>query len=224
MHKDKLDYWSENWRTVMTRRYAGESARKERGYAYWEYTGCSAGVFRCLQQWVYEQKIPEEESIREAGYNARSRCQAQAQSQTHKPVRPHQDSKKEKKEEQEGRRGKVNGGMDEPAEPLPCHLAVSLYFTAWHLSMPQLMDDALTLLYDYYTKTQQIPSLGMTHRVFSASAWPAPQNQKDETKNKNKSQSQIGQHMHYLFADLYLKFGVLDCSPLTWASDDVTTM
>jgi hypothetical protein len=89
-------------------------------------------------------------------------------------------------------------------EPLPCQLAVDLYFTAWDLDMPQLMDDALTLLYDHYAKVRHPPSPSMIRRVFSTENFP------------------VGQHIHFLFADLYLKFGVLDHRQTAWASDDVT--
>jgi hypothetical protein len=162
-----------------------------RGYAYWVYTGCETSVFRCLQQWLHEQKLPTEESINEAGYSP--------QDEEEQNENKDEDRDEKKQPDKEGEEGSSSGKI---TEPLTCRMAVELYFVAWNLDMPQLMDDALTVLFDHYLRVKQIPSRGMVHRVFD-NAYP------------------IGQHIHYLFADLYLKFGVVDCSALAWAGEDV---
>lgn len=168
----------------MVQEYCGASARRGKVYGCWEYKGCEPSVFRCLQQWLHEQKIPQDGSILEAGYRGTSFRGAENQDQNQNQQLTH------------SRKIAIT-------EPLPCQLAVDLYFTAWDLDMPQLMDDALTVLYDHYAKVKHPPSPGMVRRVFSNGNYP------------------VGQHLHFLFADLYLKFGVLDHGQSAWANNDV---
>jgi hypothetical protein len=192
LHEDKLDYFSDTWRDAMTLQ------RDEWGYEYWLCEDCDTSVFLCLQQWLYEQKIPDENSIVDAGYSPPpdETDHPQAKGKQRTKLQP-QDSLRN------GQSPHSNTSPGKFTEPLTCLLAVDLYFLAWNLCIPQLMDDAVTHLFDHYTKeAQTIPSPAMVQWVF---------------KNGNP----VGQHIHYLIADLFLRFGKVDCSALSWAGEDV---
>jgi hypothetical protein len=116
----------------------------------------------CFQYWLYSGEIAQQRTIEEIGYTPERN-----------PL--------------EGDHGNDNGENGNDDEPLRLHVAIDLFFLAWDLGIPKLMDDAITVLFEHYVGWFCTPSSRTVRRIFD-------------------NRFPVGHYIHFLCVDMFIRF------------------